>query len=130
VLEDRIRANPLVSQAVVVGEGRPYVTCLVTLDPEALKLWKKQRGRPTCASPGDLANDPELIADIQLAVDEANKLVSQAQSIRKFRILPADFTEAAGELTPSLKVRRDVVAKDFAADIEALYGPLGGDRGH
>jgi long-chain acyl-CoA synthetase len=125
VLEDRIRANRLVSQAMVVGNGRPYVTALVTLDREALQFWKKQHRRPAEASPRDLAGDPELIAEIQLAVDDANKAVSRAESIRRFRILPVDFTEASGQLTPSLKVRRDVVAKDFAADIEALYSPAG-----
>jgi long-chain acyl-CoA synthetase len=125
VLEDRIRANWLVSQAMVVGNGRPYVTALVTLDREALQFWKKQHGRPAEASPRDLADDPELIAEIQLAVDDANKAVSRAESIRRFRTLGTDFTEASGQLTPSLKVRRDVVAKDFAADIEALYSPTG-----
>lgn len=121
VLEDRLRANPLVSQAMVVGEGRPYVACLVTLDPGGLELWKKRHGRLADATPRDLADDPELIAEIQRAVDDANKAVSRAESIRRFRVLPVDFTEASGQLTPSLKVRRDVVAKDFAADIEALY---------
>ena len=123
VLEDRLRANPLVSQAMVVGEGRPYVACLVTLDPGGLELWKKRHGRLADATPRDLAGDPELIAEIQRAVDDANKAVSRAESIRRFRVLPVDFTEASGQLTPSLKVRRDVVAKDFAADIEALYSP-------
>jgi long-chain acyl-CoA synthetase len=127
VLEDRLRASPLVSQAMVVGEGRPYVACLVTLDPEALEVWKRRHGRPDGATPRDLADDPELIAEIQRAVDDANKAVSRAESIRRFRILPVDFTEASGELTPSLKVRRDVVGKDFAADITALYSsPRGG----
>ena len=125
VLEERIRANPLVSQALVVGDGRPYIACLVTLDPEALESWKQQPRRPAGATPADLANDPELIAEIQLAVDDANKAVSRAESIRRFRILPADFTEASGQLTPSLKVRRNVVAADFATDIEALYSPAG-----
>jgi long-chain acyl-CoA synthetase len=128
VLEDRLRANPLVSEAMVVGEGRPYVACLVTLDPGVLELWKKRHGRPAGATPRDLADDPELIAEIQRAVDDANKAVSRAESIRRFRILPVDFTEGSGQLTPSLKVRRDVVAKDFAADIEALYSPPRGDR--
>jgi long-chain acyl-CoA synthetase len=118
VLEDRLRANPLVSQAVVVGDGRPYIACLITLDEEGLDFWRQQHGRPAGA---DLSNDPELIADIQLAVDDANKAVSRAESIRRFRILPSDFTEANGYLTPSLKVRRNVVTKDFADDIEALY---------
>jgi long-chain acyl-CoA synthetase len=118
VLEDRLRANPLVSQAVVVGDGRPYIACLITLDEEGLDFWRQQHGRPADA---DLSDDPELTADIQHAVDDANKAVSRAESIRRFRILPSDFTEANGYLTPSLKVRRNVVTKDFADDIEALY---------
>jgi len=121
VLEDRIRAHPLVSQCTVVGDARPYITCLVTLDPEGLESWKRQHGRPADATPGDLAGDPELIAEIRLAVDEANKAVSRAEPVRRFRILGTDFTEASGQLMPSLRVRRNVVAKDFAADIEALY---------
>ncbi len=121
VLEDRLRACPLVSQCMVVGEGRPYIACLVTLDPGALEFWKRQHGRAA----GDLADDSELIAEIQLAVDEANKAVSRAESIRRFRILGTDFTEASGQLTPSVKVRRNVVAEDFAPDIEALYSPAG-----
>jgi long-chain acyl-CoA synthetase len=130
VLEDRIRANPLVSECMVVGDSRPYVAALVTLDPQALQFWKQQHGRPADATPADLADDPELIADIQRAVDDANQAVSRAESVRRFRILPADFTEASGQLTPSLKVRRNVVAKDYAADIEALYpsGSVGGHR--
>ena len=125
MLEDRLRAYPLVSQCMVVGEGRPYVACLVTLDPETLTLWKRQHGRPDDATPGDLADDPELIARIQVAVEDANTAVSRAESIRRFRILGRDFTEASGQLTPSDKVRRHVIARDFAADIEALYSPTG-----
>ena len=121
VLEDRIRAHALVSQCMVVGDGRPYIACLVTLDTEALDHWKSQHGKPADAGPADLAGDAELIAEIQLAVDDANKAVSRAESIRRFAILATDFTEANGYLTPSLKVRRSLVAKDHAADIEALY---------
>jgi long-chain acyl-CoA synthetase len=121
VLEDRLRAHPLISQCMVVGDGRPYIACLVTLDTEALDHWKQQHGKPASATAGDLAGDPDLIADIQGAVDEANKAVSRAESIRRFRILDTDFTEESGHLTPSLKVRRAVVAKDFSADIDALY---------
>jgi long-chain acyl-CoA synthetase len=125
VLEDRLRANPLVSQVMVVGEGRPYIAALITLDRDGLETWKKQHGQPTGAGSGDPADDPELIAEIQRAVDEANKAVSRAESIRRFRILRTDFTEASGELTPTLKLRRDVVARDFAPDIEALYSRAG-----
>jgi long-chain acyl-CoA synthetase len=122
VLEDRLRAHPLVSQCMVVGDGRPYVACLVTLDEEALEPWKGRHPQLASASLAELADNPELIAEIQTAVDDANKAVSRAESIRRFRILPVDFTEQDGYLTPSLKVRRGVVAKDFAADIDALYG--------
>jgi long-chain acyl-CoA synthetase len=118
VLEDRLRASPLISQCVVVGDGRPYIACLITLDEEGLEFWRKQHG---LAADADGTDNPELTADIQAAVDEANKAVSRAESIRRFRILPTDFTEDNGYLTPSLKVRRNLVVKDFAADIEALY---------
>jgi long-chain acyl-CoA synthetase len=121
VLEDRLRAHPLISQCLVVGDARPYVACLITLDEEALEFWKKQHGRAADATPAQLSDDPELIAEIQLAVDDANKAVSRAESIRRFRILGTDFTEANGYLTPSLKVRRNVVTKDFASEIEAIY---------
>jgi long-chain acyl-CoA synthetase len=121
VLEDRLRAHPLISQTMVVGDNRPFIACLVTLDTEALDYWKQQHGKPADASVADLAADPELIAEIQAAVDDANKAVSRAESIRKFKILPADFTEASGHLTPSLKVKRNIVAKDYAAEIEAMY---------
>jgi long-chain acyl-CoA synthetase len=118
VLEDRLRASPLISQCVVVGDGRPYIACLITLDEEGVAFWRKQHG---LAADADVTDNPELTADIQTAVDEANKAVSRAESIRRFRILPSDFTEANGYLTPSLKVRRNLAVKDFAADIEALY---------
>jgi long-chain acyl-CoA synthetase len=121
VLEDRLRAHPLISQCIVVGDGRPYVACLITLDEEALDFWKKQHGRPADATAAQLSDDPDLIAEIQLAVDDANKAVSRAESIRRFRILGTDFTEGNGYLTPSLKIRRHVVTKDFAAEIEAIY---------
>jgi long-chain acyl-CoA synthetase len=121
VLEDRLRAHPLVSQCMVVGDGRPFVACLVTLDEEAIGPWQARHPNLAHASLAELAEAPELIAEIQAAVDEANKAVSRAESIRKFRVLPVDFTEQNGYLTPSLKVRRGVVAKDFAADIDAIY---------
>lgn len=121
VLEDRLRAHPLVSQCMVVGDNRPFIACLITLDPEALEYWKKQHGKADDATPADLAADPELLSELQAAVDDANKAVSRAESIRKFRILGADFTETSGHLTPSLKVKRGVVSKDYAQEIEALY---------
>jgi len=118
VLEDRLRAHPLISQSLVVGDQRPYIASLITLDPEALEFWKNQHDHPADA---DVSDDPELIADIQSAVDDANKAVSRAESIRRFRILSSDFTESNGYLTPSLKVRRNVVIKDYGDEIDALY---------
>ncbi len=125
VLEDRLRAHPLVSQCMVVGDARPYIACLVTPDREALEFWKQQHGKPADAGPDDLTDDPGLVEEIQTAVDEANKAVSRAESIRRFGILSRDFTKASGQLTPSAKIRRNVVAKDYAADIEALYNLTG-----
>jgi long-chain acyl-CoA synthetase len=121
VLEDRLRASPLVSQCMVVGDGRPFIACLITLDEEAVGHWLARHKRPADTTIAKLADDPDMIADIEVAVDEANLAVSRAESIRRFRILPVDFTEQNGYLTPSLKVRRGVVMKDFAAEIEALY---------
>ena len=121
VLEDRLRAHPLISQVMVVGDNRPFIACLITLDPEALDHWKQQHGKPAGATAADLATDPDLLAELQTAVDDANKAVSRAESIRKFVVLPVDFTTDNGYITPSLKVKRAVVAKDFAADVEALY---------
>ncbi|HLI36659.1 MAG TPA: long-chain fatty acid--CoA ligase [Streptosporangiaceae bacterium] len=121
VLEDRLRAHWLVSQCMVVGDGKPYVAALVTLDEESLPQWKDKHGKPASATASDLRDDPDLLAEIQSAVDEANQAVSRAESIRRFRVLGTDFTQEGGQLTPSLKVRRNVVAKEFASDIEALY---------
>ena len=121
VLEDRVRANPLVSQCMVVGDNRPYIACLITLDEEAVDVWLERHPRPGGTTMADLADDPEIVAEIQVAVDEANHAVSRAESIRRFKILPVDFTEQGGYLTPSLKVRRNMVTKDFAAEIESLY---------
>ena len=122
VLEDRLRAHPLISQCMVVGDGKPFIACLITLDPETLEHWKKQHAKPASATAADLAEDPDLLAELQVAVDDANKAVSRAESIRKIRVLPVDFTTDNDYITPSLKVKRSLVAKDFAIDIEALYG--------
>jgi long-chain acyl-CoA synthetase len=121
VLEDQLRAHPLISQAMVVGDARPFVGALITIDPEAFEGWKQRNSKPAGASVGDVVNDPDLIAEVEAAVKQANLAVSHAESIRKFRILPVDFTEDTGELTPTLKVKRKVVAEKFAHDIEAVY---------
>jgi long-chain acyl-CoA synthetase len=98
------------------------VAVLVTLDEEAVEIWKKGRGKPADATPEQLRDDEELRAEIQAAVDEANKAVSRAESIRVFRILPRDFSESTGEMTPSMKVKRAVVLKQYAGEIAAIYG--------
>ena len=122
LLEDRLRAHPLISQAMAVGDQQPFIAALITIDPEAFPGWKERNGKDAGASVGRPGRPtPTCIAEIELAVKEANQAVSQAEQIRKFRILPVDFTEDTGELTPTLKVKRKVVAEKFAADIEALY---------
>ncbi|WP_396447193.1 AMP-dependent synthetase/ligase [Actinomadura sp.] len=120
-LEDRLRAHPLVSQCLVVGDGRKFISALVTLDEEALGPWKSQHGKPEAMTMDELRADPDLVAEIDAAVAEANKSVSRAEAIKKYVILGVDFTEEAGHMTPSLKVKRNVVMKDFADEIESLY---------
>ncbi|HKH53444.1 MAG TPA: AMP-binding protein, partial [Mycobacterium sp.] len=121
IMEDRLRAHPLISQAMAVGDAKPFVAALITIDPEAFPGWKERNGKYTNATVEELATDPDLMAEIELAIKEANQAVSKAEAIRKFRILPVDFTEDTGELTPTMKVKRKVVAEKFASDIEALY---------
>jgi long-chain acyl-CoA synthetase len=122
IMEDRLRSHPLISQAMCVGDAKPFVAALITIDPEAFQGWKERNGKPRNASVGELATDPDLVAEIDRVVKEANQAVSKAEAIRKFRILPVDFTEDTGELTPTLKVKRKVVTQKFASDIDALYG--------
>ncbi|MER7678812.1 AMP-dependent synthetase/ligase [Streptomyces sp. NPDC096934] len=122
VLEDRLRSRPPVGQCVVVGDNRPFVAALITLDPDALAHWLTVRGRPADTPLSELVGDPLLRADVQKAVDHANDAVSRAESIRAFALVEGEFTEDNGLLTPSLKVRRHAVARACAAEIEALYG--------
>ncbi|MFD7239361.1 long-chain fatty acid--CoA ligase [Streptomyces syringium] len=121
VIEDRIRSHALIAECMVVGDGRPFVGALITLDEDFLPRWLAEHGRPAGTTPSELADDAELLADVQKAVDDGNAAVSKAESVRKFRILPAQFTEDSGHVTPSLKLKRNVVAKDFAGEIEAIY---------
>lgn len=121
VIEDRIRAHALVAECMVVGDGRPFVGALVTIDEEFLGRWAAEHGKPTGSTAASLRDDVELVAEVQRAIDDGNAAVSKAESVRKFRILPAQFTEEAGHITPSLKLKRNVVAKDFADEIEAIY---------
>ncbi|MCZ2837286.1 AMP-dependent synthetase/ligase [Modestobacter sp. VKM Ac-2985] len=121
VLEDRLRAHKLVSQCIVVGDQRPFIAALVTLDAEALPTWLKAQGKDAALTSEQLRDDPDLLAELDAAVAEANKAVSQAEAIKKFRVLGDDFTEDNGTLTPSLKLKRAVVMKEFGAEVEALY---------
>lgn len=120
VLEDRLRAHPLVSQCMVVGDNQPFIAALITIDPEMVKGWIAANNK-NGATVATLVNDPDLNAVIQTAVDEANKAVSKAESIRKFAILPEDFSIPGGQLTAKLSVKRHVVAQQYAQTIEALY---------
>ena len=120
VLEDRLRAHPLISQCMVVGDNQPFIASLITIDPDMLKGWIAANNK-TGATVATLVNDPDLIAVIQTAVDEANKAVSKAESIRKFTILSKDFTIATGELTAKLSLKRHVISQQYAAEIAALF---------
>ncbi|MDQ0844362.1 long-chain fatty acid--CoA ligase [Streptomyces sp. V1I6] len=119
-LEDWLRAHPLVSQCMVVGDNRPYITALLTLEQDGLDHWRRMKTKVHLPL-ADLVRDEELLGALQRAVDEANRLVSRAESIRRFTVLTVDFTEESGHLTPSLKLKREAIAHDFETDIEALY---------
>ncbi|GAA1844085.1 AMP-dependent synthetase/ligase [Microbacterium koreense] len=120
-LEDPIRANPIVGQVVVVGDQKPFIAALVTLDPEMLPTWLANNGLPADMSLEDAAKNDAVRAEVQQAIDRANRGVSRAESIRKFVILPTEWTEASGHLTPKMSIKRNVIMADFAADIDELY---------
>ncbi|WP_077798988.1 long-chain fatty acid--CoA ligase [Streptomyces sp. JHA26] len=120
-LENWLRQHPLISQCMIIGERRPYVSALITLDPDGITHWRRMNGKHP-VPPELLTDDEEVHAVLQRAVDEANKMVSRPESIRRFAVLPRDFTEWEGHLTPSMKLRRDVIMRDFAETVETLYG--------
>ncbi|MEE2034040.1 AMP-dependent synthetase/ligase [Rhodococcus chondri] len=120
-LEDRMRSHTLVSQAVVIGDGRAFITALITVDPEIFENWKAENGKPADATISDLRHDPTLHDAVQSIIDDANTMVSHAEAIKKFVILDRDLTEESGELTPTLKIKRNVVTEKFADDIESMY---------
>ncbi|MGW6914023.1 AMP-dependent synthetase/ligase [Kitasatospora sp. NPDC054939] len=121
VIEDRIRAHALIGEVMVVGDRRPYIACLVTVDEDFFPKWKELNGKPAGATLAELREDPDLLAAVQAAVDDGNAAVSHAEAVKRFRLLDTVFSEATGHLTPSLKLKRNVVLKDFADDVEALY---------
>jgi len=121
VLEDRLRAHPLVSQCIVVGDGKPFIAALVTIDEEAWPRFVSENGWPDGTTIADRVEDPLLRSALESAIADANRAVSRAEAIRTFRVLPRDWTEQTGELTPSLKVKRNVVMKEYADEIAAIY---------
>ena len=124
-LEDPIRANPIISQVVVAGDKKPFVSALITLDGEMLPTWLGNNGVEATLSLSEAARHPVVLEEVQRAIDAANERVSRAESIRKFHILPVELTEATGHLTPKMSIKRQVILNDFAAEIEALYAGAG-----
>ena len=120
-MEDPLRADPLVGQAVVIGDNRPYIACLISLDADMLPLWLASHGEPTNLSIAEAAKNPKVYAEVQAAVDRVNQTVSQAEQIKKFVILDRELTEDSGHVTPSMKIKRNVVAADYADLIEGIY---------
>lgn len=120
-LEDQIRSEPVISQCLVLGDGKPFISALITLDEEALPQWAEQHGLRPDISVTDAARELVVLQSVQKVINKANESVSQAESIKSFRIVPYDFTEASGHLTPSLKIKRAQVLKDFADVVEEIY---------
>ncbi len=120
-LEDPIRSNPLVGQVVVVGDKKPFISALITLDPEMFPVWLNNNGQDGAMTVEEACENPAVLAEIQRAVDAANETVSRAESIRKFRLLPVELTEASGHLTPKLSIKRNIILQDFAGEIESMY---------
>ena len=122
MLEDPVRSNTIISEIVVVGDQKPFIAALIALDPEMLPAWLKNQGENPEMSLEEASQHPKVIAEVQRAIDRANKYVSRAESIRKFTILKTTFIEANGHLTPKMSIKRDNILRDFASDIADLYG--------
>lgn len=122
VLEDPLRANPLIGQVVVIGDAKPFIGAIVSLDSEMLPIWLANHDGDNTMTVAQASKSPIVVAAIQNAIDEANKLVSRAESIRKFVVIDRELTEASGHLTPSLKLKRSVVMSDFAWAVDEIYG--------
>jgi long-chain acyl-CoA synthetase len=121
-MEDPLRANPLIGQAVVIGDQRPFIAALISLDSEMLPIWLANNGGDKSLSVADAAKSPLVLAEVQKAVDAVNATVSKAESIRKFSIIQTELTEESGHLTPSLKIKRAQVLKDFSPVVDEIYG--------
>ncbi|WP_280508315.1 AMP-dependent synthetase/ligase [Nocardia flavorosea] len=121
VLEDSLRAHPLISQVMVVGDGKPFIGALITLDPEALPGWKERNNVAADVDIAQLVNNPMLITEVETAVADTNKKVSKAEQIKKINILTVDWTQETGELTPKMSLKRGVVMKQYAEEVEKIY---------
>ncbi len=130
ILEDPVRANPIIGQVIVVGDQRPFIGALIALDEEMLPVWLNNNGEDASMSVEQASKNPKVLAEIQGAIDRANSKVSRAESIRKFVILPHDLTEESGHLTPKLSIKRNVILKDFVDTIEGLYDDAPPTQGH
>ena len=121
-LEDPLRASPIIGQAVVIGDQRPFVAVLISLDPEMLPVWLGNNGQKADLSLSQAAKNPIVLAELQKKIDEVNSTVSQAEGIRKFAVIESELSEESGHLTPSLKIKREIVSRDFAPIIDEIYG--------
>lgn len=121
-LEDPLRASPIIAQAVVIGDQRPFVAALLSLDPEMLPVWLSNKGEKSDLSLAQAAQNPVVLAELQRKIDEVNKDVSNAEAIKKFAVIESELTEDSGHLTPSMKIKREIVARDFAPVIDQIYG--------
>lgn len=121
-LEDPLRASPIIAQAVVIGDQRPFVAALLSLDPEMLPVWLGNKGQKSDLSLAQAAKNPVVLAELQRKVDEVNQTVSNAEAIKKFAVIESELTEESGHLTPSMKIKREIVSRDFAPIIDEIYG--------
>ncbi len=128
-LEDPIRANPLVSQVIVVGDQKPFIAALVTLDSEMLPVWLANNGEDKDLTLREASVNPAVLAEIQRAIDVANGSVSRAESIRKFVVLSTDLSESSGHLTPKLSIKRHVILDDFSDVIDGIYNSAPATQG-
>jgi long-chain acyl-CoA synthetase len=120
-MEDELRAHPLIGQVMVVGDGKPFIGALITLDPEALPGWKERNGIAAEVEIAELVENPALVAEVEAAVAETNKKVSKAEQIKKINILTSDWTQETGELTPKMSLKRAVVMKQYATEVDKIY---------
>jgi long-chain acyl-CoA synthetase len=121
-LEDPLRSSPIIGQAVVIGDQRPFVAALLSLDPEMMPAWLANNGQPADLTLAQAAKNPKVLQELQKAVDEVNATVSNAEAIKKFEVIDSELSEKSGHLTPSLKIKREAVTRDFAPIIEQIYG--------